>query len=367
MERYRDRLSSLGTVVDVVPGRRLAVAIAGLGLLGLALAAGPRAQEVAAEGEAWSMELAEPAPHPSLAYERLPDLETLSCWGCHETIAEEWALTQHAHAWIDPVYQKAIADKRRPQSCHGCHIPSPLHEMPPERFGRKPRPRAEEVEKLHFGVSCRSCHQGPDGTILGPWGAPTDAHTSVKSEHFVEGGSNALCLACHRTTVGPVIGIGKDFELGGLPEREMSCVACHMQAVERPAATDDDDNPTQVRPGRSHLLQTPRDPAFLASSFDLSARVEGEETVLTIANRAGHRVPGLVERRLVMKATALGGGGAELSTGEHTIDDVAYLPLEGSVDLRLQGIATAVRVTGDHLPPGSEEAIRFLEVEVLVD
>ncbi|MEM7308501.1 MAG: multiheme c-type cytochrome [Planctomycetota bacterium] len=318
--------------------------------------------------EAWTIELAAPAPHPSLAYERLDDLETLSCWGCHETIAEEWALTQHGHAWVDGHYQEALKTKRRPQSCYGCHIPTPLHQAPADRFGRKPRPREEEAEKRHFGISCRSCHAGPDDAILGPWGAETDAHKSQQGESFTELGSNRLCLACHKTTVGPVIGVGKDFDLELLEERGMSCVACHMHPVERPAATDDNDQPTAVRKGRSHLLQTPRDPAFLASSFALSARADGGRTLLTIKNRAGHRVPGLVDRKLAFRVEALDAAGAAVAEAEHTIDDVAYLPIFGAVDVALDAQAAKVRVTALHHAPGTDAPIPFLDgVELPVE
>ena len=347
----------------VEPNRRIAASISiAAGLLATAAAATVQDDS---PGEAWELELF--PPRPVNPVEPIEALFSLSCWGCHETIADEWALTQHAHAWVDEVYREALKDKRRPESCHGCHIPKPLHEMPAERFGRKPPPRTEEEGKLVHGVTCRTCHGGPDGTILGPWGAPTDAHASAQSEHFVGTGSNAVCIACHRTTIGPVIGIGKDFDLGRLEERGMSCVGCHMHAVERPAATDDDDNPTAVRPGRSHLLQTPRDPAFLAQAFALSARNVAGKTTLTVANRAGHRVPGFVDRRIVLTARALDGGGAVLSEVEHTIDDTAYLPLEQSIDLRFDAEGTRVRVTGLHHMPGLDEPVPFLDVTLAVE
>ena len=294
--------------------------------------------------EGWEIELSTPVPADD-GRAPLEDVMSVSCWGCHQTIAEEWATTLHAQAWDDPFYQEALQGKRRPQSCYGCHVPQPLHLMPPERFGRKPRPRLEEDERFHLGISCRSCHEGPEGTILGPWGAETDSHASVQSESFSTAtGSNKLCIACHQTTVGPVIGIAKDFVLADLEARGMSCVGCHMAPVERPMATDDDDNPTQVRTGRSHLLQTPRDPGFLAKSFGLTARDDGGETVLTIANRAGHRVPGLVERTITFEVVGIDGSGNEVARTTQTVDSTAYLPLEGSVEVRLGAAAAAVRV-----------------------
>ena len=63
----------------------------------------------------------------------------IGCARCHEAITEEWAGTRHALAWVDPHYQKALRGLRRPKSCHGCHVPLPLHV---DRLRQKPRPRA---------------------------------------------------------------------------------------------------------------------------------------------------------------------------------------------------------------------------------
>jgi hypothetical protein len=303
--------------------------------------------------------LAAPAPHPELALAPHPELATLACARCHEEIAAEWATTQHAHAWIDPTYQEALKDKRRPESCHGCHIPAPLL-LEPADFGKKPLPRAPEEEALDLGVSCQTCHAGPGGAVHGPFGAPTEAHASVQDERFSTAGSNALCAACHRTTVGPVIGVAKDFELANLAERGQSCVGCHMAPLVRPIAAEQGAPAYPARAGRSHALQTPRDPAFLAQAFGLGVARVGGEVVLTVRNRAGHRVPGLVGRRLVFTAEALDASGAVLATLERTVDDVAFLPVDGTLELSLAAPATALRVRGTHRPPESDAGIPFL-------
>ena len=329
-------------------------------LLLLPAAAGFARQAGSAGEQAWTLALAAPAPHASLALEPLPALPQLDCARCHADIAREWAVTAHAHAWIDPVYRKALEDKRRPESCHGCHIPTPLLQEPEERFGKKPLPRAADEEALELGIGCNACHAGPEGAIHGPFGAPTEAHASVQDARFQGTGSNALCGACHRTSVGPVIGVAKDFEEAGLEARGMSCAGCHMQAVERPLGTDAAGAATEARAGRSHALQTPRDASFLAQAFALEARREGGGAVLAIRNRAGHRVPGLVGRRMVFAVAALDAAGAVLGEVEHTVDETAYLPLAGVVSLRLPGEAAALRVTGTHFPPEAKAGIPFL-------
>ncbi len=303
-----------------------------------------------------------PAPVDDGNPARLEELGGLDCARCHVAIAQEWAETRHATAWVDERYQKELKKKRRPESCHGCHIPELMHAGD---LGRKPAPRDEAVEAHRLGISCRSCHEAPDGAMLGPWGAPTDAHASRQGASFVEGDQrNQLCIACHRTTIGPVIGIAKDFEVSGQAGKGRSCVGCHMAPVERPAATVDGE-PTQARPGRSHLLQTPRDPYFLALAFDVAARREGDDVVVAITNDAGHRIPGLTERSMTFRAQVLDAAGETQgeAQGEATLEitSQAYLPVDDTNEIRIRAPGTRVRVLGDHVTPGVEQPIRFLD------
>jgi hypothetical protein len=313
--------------------------------------------------DSWApLELGEPAPVDGDIHGPLADLDELTCVECHATIAAEWSTTLHAHAWVDPRYVKGLKGKRRPQSCHGCHAPEPLHTA--AEFGRKPAPRSQD-DARHLGIDCRSCHLGPEGVVLGPWGQATEAHASARSEHFVGAGSNELCSTCHQTNIGPVIGVARDFAEANLGERGLSCVGCHMAPVERAAATDADGRPSPVRAGRSHLLQTPRDPGFLAQAFAFAARAEGDETIVTVRNRAGHRVPGLIGREITLRARwpsdAGGDGGAEV-----LLDHDAYLPLEGTLELRLPGRAPTVLVRGLHDAPHLDATQTFLELELPV-
>lgn len=289
------------------------------------------------------------------------DLSGLDCATCHATIAEEWAGTRHATAWIDERYQEELAGKRRPQSCHGCHIPEPMHLG---TLGRKPAPRADEDDPHAFGVTCNSCHQGPDGAMLGPWGAETDAHASAVGESFTSAAaSNQLCISCHRTTIGPVIGIAKDFEVTGQEGKGLSCVGCHMRPVERPAAIVDGEAGA-VREGRSHALQTPRDPRFAALAFGLSARVDGGEIVVVVANQAGHRVPGLTTRSFLFRVDVQAADGSSLGTGELDITNRAYLPADGTHEIRVQpdgGEPARIHVTAHHTTPGVAAPIAILD------
>jgi hypothetical protein len=197
-----------------------------------------------------------PAPAVKLQPERVPGLDAYACVGCHREVGEEWAGSAHGLAWVDEAYHAELQGKKRPELCYGCHAPEPL--LAGELT---PRPDARDSGR-DLGVSCESCHAEASGAMLGPHGTETPAHPSKRSEHMSAPGSNALCSACHAFNIGPVIGIAKDFATAGLEARGLSCVGCHMAPVERAWASD-----APAHTGRSHALQTPRDPAFLRNAF----------------------------------------------------------------------------------------------------
>ena len=288
---------------------------------------------------------------------RLDRLEELSCAECHAGIVEEWAETQHALAWVDPIYQEEMQDHRRPESCHGCHAPVPIHD---EHLGKKPdvRPDSAEPGKArHFGVSCDACHLATDGAMLGPRGLDGgEAHASRISGTMTGEGSNRLCTTCHAINVGPVIGVAKDFAASDRAAQGLSCVGCHMAEVEREDGTKT----------RSHRLQTPRDPSFSRRAFELAVETRGAATVLSISNRTGHRVPGLIGRDYVFDAELLDAGGASLASGTLKLNTRTFLPVDQSVELALDGAGPRVVVKGRHYDPRLEEYVPFLDEELTV-
>lgn len=299
--------------------------------------------------------------------------ERISCAQCHADVAEEWAGTLHGRAWVDEAYREELADVRRQESCHNCHIPEPLHLQAAAdgALPQKPKPRdatardvpATDVD-AHFGVSCETCHRGPDGTILGPWGAPTDAHASKKHASFLPESKSALCIACHATTVGPVIGIAKDFVDTDQAAKGKSCVGCHMAPVERPAAHEDGRPALAPRAGRSHALQTPRDPAFLARAFEITAARRDGKVVVRVANACGHRVPGRIGRAIALSAELLDAAGKSVAKGAISIETKKSLAADGAVEIELAGDGASVRVTGTHDAPALPETVSFLDARI---
>jgi len=296
--------------------------------------------------------LSTPDPKVALHPARLEDLDGYSCAQCHTEVAEEWASTTHALSWKDEVYQQAMSAKRRPRVCHSCHIPRPL------LIGELPeRPKARD-DAHDLGVSCESCHEGPDGVMLGPRDVEVEAHATARSDLLAGEAGIALCSTCHDTNIGPVIGLAKDFEAARLQERGLSCVGCHMAPVERRWA-DGDDIPLRV--GRSHAIQTPRDPAFLRKAFRIRWDTSGGTSRVVIENVAGHRVPGLIGRELLFKAVLLDEAGAVVEQARLTVDATAYLPVGSSRDLRFLRAGHTVHLTGAHIDPRADEPIDFLD------
>ena len=294
----------------------------------------------------------------------LATVEAMSCTECHRGIALEWADSMHAKAWIDPIYQKSVKKKRRPSSCYGCHIPEPLHQGD---LTRKPKPRSEASEPLEHGISCNSCHLGPEGQILGPFGAETEAHRSVQSPSFLGAGRDQLCASCHRTNIGPVIGVAKDFESSRQADLDRSCVGCHMDFEMRDIADSDPNGPKIERKGRSHRINGPSDPEFLKRAFQLSAHLAEGRARVTVANGAGHRVPGLIGRRFELTARLLDEEGEEIAIQEATFDTFSYLDVTKPFEWVFEGAGAAVHVTGAHFPTEDARPIPFLAERLAIE
>ena len=344
----------------------LACACAGLGAAATLRAAPPEGGDGRTEpadvvaAPAW--DLTRPAPLAGALTERLEDLEGLACAECHADVVAEWSESLHALAWVDELFQDDIDRMRKPQSCYGCHVPEPLIGA---GVPRKPAARAGD---FHLGVDCATCHLGPDGeTVHGPWGLENDAHPSVRDERFADAAAGELCIACHATNIGPVIGIAKDFESSGGAARGRMCVACHMAPVERELSTPGPDGKPLRRAGRSHALQTPRDPSFLRRAFGITARAQSARTLLRFENLAGHRVPGLIGRRFRFRVEVLEDGGRTLASARLELDHRSPLPVDGAREVAIDAIGPTVRVTGQHFDPRLEDPVVFLELDLALD
>lgn len=244
----------------------------------------------------------------------IPDREThargnsdaAACGRCHTEHHAEWKRSAHARAFTDPIYQRALVGKPRPELCHGCHVPGEVQ----RRLGHRPEPRTHHRDD---GVDCAACHVSGE-TVRGPLGTPTEAHRGEKDPTFTAEGATALCASCHATKIGPVLPLARDFQASGLAATGKSCVGCHMTKVARPLANDPvTSRPSgPIRDARSHAILGPDDTEFCASAFALGVKRQGDEIVATVTNNAGHRVPGLTLRKFAVRIRQLDGSGREL-------------------------------------------------------
>jgi hypothetical protein len=180
---------------------------------------------------------------------------------------------------------------------------------------------------------------------------------------MTEKASSALCSVCHATNIGPVVGIAKDFETSHQAERGRSCMGCHMQQLERKPARGAPEGAVAYQ-GRSHAIQTPRDPSFLARAFEITLASDGKRSVVTLKNRAGHRVPGLIGREIRFQAEVLDAQGQKLASGDLEFDAQRYLPVDQSAQLPLAAVGAKVRIVGMHRDPRADAPVRFLEREL---
>lgn len=300
-----------------------------------------------------------PAPVAEVATPLNPKWNEHACAECHEVIAREWAETRHGQAWNEEVYQEELATIKKQSKCTSCHAPEPLLVN-----GIDERVVVRDTD-LHFGVDCNSCHLGPDGVIQGPWGAATDAHPSKQNELFGTVTSNELCLPCHSRSVGPVIGIGRDFDDAELADQGFTCVGCHMAPVERRIATGDE---LTARPGRSHRLQTPRDPGFLRQAFRIEASRTEAGALIEISNRAGHRVPGLNDRFLVFELELRSGADEVLVRDSLEISRSEPLRVAETLSLELEAPGAArLHVRGVHEAESLSEDVVFVDESLELD
>lgn len=320
-------------------------------LLCLSVLAAAREEPDVLPGKRWSLET--PAAVSEVTTKINPAWREIDCARCHEAIALEWAESRHGQAWNEEVYQQELAKIKKRSKCTSCHAPQPLLVN-----GIDERVVVRE-ENPHWGVDCNSCHLGADGSIQGPFGAATDAHASTKNALFSTKGSNELCLSCHSRSVGPVIGIGRDFDDAELADRDYACVSCHMAPVTRRIASGDE---LPERIGRSHRLQTPRDPSFLRQAFEWSAVATEEGARFTLSNRAGHRIPGLNDRILTFDLELLDEQGKKLASDFVEISRSEAIGVAERVELELLGLgAHALRVKGTHEAASLSAAVVFLE------
>ncbi len=178
-------------------------------------------------------------------------LDTKTCQDCHLDIANHWADSAHANAYLDPYFQEKWAALGRPGECLACHTTN-----------YQPALGTFDVE----GISCESCHGTVDSEHP-PKPVPIKAdteycgtcHTTTLAEwrqtgHAVSGiGCSSchdphsqlplfeiaddMCINCHQDSMGAYL---EDLHV----QEGIGCVDCHALVIPPDPIPDDGIVPT---------------------------------------------------------------------------------------------------------------------------
>jgi hypothetical protein len=248
------------------------------------------------------------------------------CGECHGKMAEEWLPSAHARAARAPLYLAMRGQTKNGASCDRCHAPLAA------QFGNDPT--VQEGDTCDVCHSLRSATPTREAALLDlrlddnvKFGPLCDA----KNHYFHKMGCSplhgeaAVCGACHlyyqpSPTGGEPIPIFTEFEewqKGPYAAQGIECQRCHMPGSR-----------AEVAVGAGERGSVPHH-GFLGRDGKLRERALGMQlTVESAGDRvrvitelknggAAHDVPcGLPERRLIVSAEILDGGGAMTSHDE---------------------------------------------------
>jgi nitrate reductase cytochrome c-type subunit len=183
-------------------------------------------------------------PHQEIP-EGLTSLSAKSCGVCHLQHYNEWKLSTHAHAWTDLQFQSELKKESSPFMCINCHIPlqnqqenivSGLIDGDIYKPVRSVNPHFDKELQLE-GITCASCHVR-NNAIIGPTGAPTAPHKTVKDTILL---SEQWCISCHNATAVLTPTLACTFETGdewksGPYFGKKNCISCHMDTLSRELA-----------------------------------------------------------------------------------------------------------------------------------
>ena len=256
--------------------------------------------------------------------EGLESLDARTCGTCHRKHYEEWKISTHALAWVDPQFQEEIQKDNSPYLCINCHAPlenqqqhlvKGLIEGDVFRPVTEPNPRYDSTLRRE-GITCAICHVR-NGAVIGTRGTGLAPHKVVVDTQFL---SYTLCISCHNANAVVTADLVCTFETGdewasGPYFGKKSCIDCHMTAVEESWV---EGHP--VRRRHRHYFHGSGIPKFDSipsvgqDGLTVSAPSIADDSLrpgdtlryrIDVANtRAGHRVPtGDPERFIVIQLT----------------------------------------------------------------
>ena len=193
------------------------------------------------------------------------------CRQCHQDVYDEWHGSHHQISFTNPEV-RALSDDFRKEECKDCHLPRPLAVT---GFGQRCLPRSTHLDE---GVSCITCHLGPDGGIVGANDRPEVPCRPQRNIEFLQVDACASCHNQHGTT--------DQWRASHYAEQGTTCSSCHMPEVTR---TRPDGS---RRMGRKHVYDGCHDEATLRSASRFEVTRVGDEIEMKLTNTgAGHNFP----------------------------------------------------------------------------
>ncbi len=193
------------------------------------------------------------------------------CRDCHQDVWNEWHGSHHQISYLNPEV-RALADDFRNKECQACHLPRPIAET---GYGQRVLPRQTHPEE---GVSCLTCHQAADGSIVGRNDVPSAPCKPRASPAAISVDACASCHNQHQTT--------DQWRASHYAQQGVTCNDCHMPSVERKLAGGG------TRQGRAHRYPGAHDTEMLKKAGKLDAKAEGRDVLVSLTNvGAGHNFP----------------------------------------------------------------------------
>ncbi|MDA1121262.1 MAG: multiheme c-type cytochrome [Bacteroidetes bacterium] len=180
-------------------------------------------------------------PHQSIP-KGLTSISAESCGTCHQEIYEEWKLSTHAAAFIDPQF---LAEWKKDDVyvCLNCHTPLQNQQEfvvigligGDHRTPVKARNPNFDTKLQLEGINCASCHVR-NGKIIGLTSISLAPHISLENPKHL---SEQLCVNCHNAVeelypdLVCTFETGDEWAKGPAFAQGKNCISCHMPIVER--------------------------------------------------------------------------------------------------------------------------------------
>ena len=265
----------------------------------------------------------------------LSGIRAEDCGVCHTEIYEEWKVSYHAKAFVDPYFQAFWRKDNKIWVCLNCH--APLVNQQPWLIkglegGNIARPVKEsnpsyDSEFQREGITCAACHVR-DGIIIGPYKDSKAPHPTKYDPRFR---TTEICYTCHQVPGGPFqfynggpCATYFEFEDNPYAKKGYTCQTCHMPKTIRPDAAG-----VPAREVGRHLWMGGHFPEMVKKAVEVTIDQDREKYgpgdtarfTLTFTNKgAGHKIPtGDPDRFFTVRFSVTDGKGGIVKEKSYTI------------------------------------------------